>query len=67
MFWLKGCGRCGGDAYVGEDLDGKYLACMQCGHHLSYSETMRLVGGRRLPVSEKSAASEHRAPLQAVA
>ena len=31
--WLKTCPRCGGDLYRGVDVDGVFLACLQCGHY----------------------------------
>ena len=63
MFWLKGCRRCGGDVYTGEDIAGKYLGCMQCGHYLSDDEARRLTGVRPQPV----AAGERRESLRATA
>ena len=38
MFWLKSCPHCRGDLYEDEDLYGRYVACLQCGHHLGESE-----------------------------
>lgn len=31
MFRLKSCPKCRGDLYLGEDIFGKYLNCLQCG------------------------------------
>ena len=31
LFILKGCPRCGGDLYLGEDGFGKFMSCIQCG------------------------------------
>ena len=31
MFKLRGCPKCHGDLYVGEDIYGAYLSCFQCG------------------------------------
>jgi len=33
MFKLQGCPRCHGDLYIGEDIYGVYLNCIQCGRH----------------------------------
>lgn len=40
-YWvLKGCPRCQGDLYVGQDADGWHQSCLQCGYRrpLSLSE-----------------------------
>ena len=29
---FKVCPRCRGDLYLGEDVFGKYLSCLQCGY-----------------------------------
>jgi len=29
---FKGCPKCRGDLYLGEDLFGHYLSCLQCGY-----------------------------------
>ena len=35
MIWFKACPRCQtGDLSLAEDIYGKYLQCMQCGHVL---------------------------------
>ena len=31
MYWLKGCEKCGGDLYLGEDKYGSFVSCLQCG------------------------------------
>lgn len=51
MFWLKCCPRCGGDLYLNKDIWGRYLACVQCGHHLGEAEDVALKhsSGPRLP------------------
>ena len=46
MMYLKGCPRCHGDLYLGEDIHGQYLSCIQCGYL------------RDLPVEAASAAWE---------
>lgn len=38
MFWLKSCPRCRGDLYEGQDMYGRYMACLQCGHYLGEAE-----------------------------
>lgn len=39
MCWLKACPRCQGDLV---DMRGCYVACLQCGHHLSAESEMQL-------------------------
>lgn len=34
MFWFKSCSRCNGDLYEGNDVHGRYVACLQCGDYL---------------------------------
>ena len=36
--WLRSCPRCRGDVSEREALDGKYRACLQCGHELTEGE-----------------------------
>ena len=31
MVWFKSCKRCGGDLYLGKDLYGSFVSCLQCG------------------------------------
>ena len=31
MMKLQGCPKCHGDLYVGQDIFGSYLSCIQCG------------------------------------
>jgi hypothetical protein len=38
MIWLKACRRCKGDLVEQEDIYGRYIACLHCGHHLSQGE-----------------------------
>lgn len=42
MMWLKGCPKCHGDLYDNRDHYGRYVTCMQCGHHLSDLEEFAL-------------------------
>ena len=35
MFWFKRCLKCNGDLYDNRDMHGSYVACLQCGHHLT--------------------------------
>ena len=35
MFWLKCCGKCGGDVYEEKDIFGVSVTCIQCGKHFS--------------------------------
>ena len=47
MFKLRGCPKCHGDLFVGEDIYGKYLSCVQCGRYFSLEAPYRDV--RRAP------------------
>ena len=47
MLWLKSCPRCHGDLYEVRDHYGLYVACLQCGHHLTQQEEVSL--GVNLP------------------
>ena len=38
MFKLRGCPKCHGDLYVGEDIYGAYLSCVQCGRYFAIAE-----------------------------
>ncbi len=31
MYWLKGCGKCGGDLCLAKDRFGSVVSCIQCG------------------------------------
>ena len=33
MFKLRGCPKCHGDLYTGEDVHGAYMSCVQCGRY----------------------------------
>ena len=33
MFKLHSCPKCHGDLYVGADVHGSYLSCIQCGRY----------------------------------
>ena len=33
MFKLRGCPKCHGDLYSGQDAYGVYLSCVQCGRY----------------------------------
>ncbi len=48
IYLLKGCQRCWGDLYASDDMYGKYVACLQCGHHLGERELDDLKTGRGL-------------------
>tara|TARA_B100000029_G_scaffold390267_1_gene387039 strand:+ start:4416 stop:4631 length:216 start_codon:yes stop_codon:yes gene_type:complete len=32
MMYFKGCPKCHGDLYAGEDIHGRYESCIQCGY-----------------------------------
>lgn len=38
MLWLKGCPRCGGDLYDEQAMEGRLIACLQCGHILTTAQ-----------------------------
>ena len=38
MFKLRGCPKCHGDLYAGEDIYGSYLSCVQCGRYFAVAE-----------------------------
>jgi uncharacterized membrane protein YvbJ len=42
MYWLKGCPRCHGDLQALEDLEGPYVACIQCGKVLTDAQEQAL-------------------------
>ena len=42
MFKLRGCPKCHGDLFLGEDIYGAYLNCVQCGRYFAVAaETAR--------------------------
>ena len=45
MFKLRGCPKCHGDLFLGEDIYGAYLSCVQCGSYFAAeAETARVEG-----------------------
>jgi DNA-directed RNA polymerase subunit RPC12/RpoP len=38
MMYLRSCPRCGGDLQEESDKFGPYIACIQCGNHLTGRE-----------------------------
>lgn len=38
MIYFKACPRCHGDVNVVNDLFGKYLECLQCGHEMNIKQ-----------------------------
>lgn len=42
MLWLKGCPRCGGDLYDEQAVEGRLIACLQCGHILTTAQEEEL-------------------------
>lgn len=38
MLYLRSCPRCGGDLQEESDKFGSYVACIQCGNHLTGRE-----------------------------
>ena len=47
MVWSKRCSRCSGDLYMGADLYGTYIRCLQCGYILSDMEQIALLHPRK--------------------
>lgn len=47
MMYLRSCPRCGGDLQDEGDKYGPYVACIQCGNHLSDLDEAELRGGLR--------------------
>ena len=41
---IKGCSRCGGDAYVNSDSYGWTASCLQCGH-VEYLKSIHEIAG----------------------
>ena len=37
MFKLRGCQKCHGDLFLGEDIYGAYFSCVQCGRYYAVS------------------------------
>jgi len=48
---FKVCPRCRGDLYLGEDVFGRYLSCLQCGY-LKDVEDPKLESKKSLPYAE---------------
>ncbi len=46
MFKLRGCPKCHGDLYLGEDIYGAYLSCVQCGRYYAVAEPAGRAGDR---------------------
>ena len=38
MFQLRGCPKCHGDLFFGEDIYGAYLSCIQCGRYYAVAD-----------------------------
>lgn len=38
MIWQKSCPRCHGDLVLQADINGQYIACLQCGYELTDDE-----------------------------
>ena len=50
--WLKSCPRCRGDLYENRDIYGRYVDCLQCGHHMTEVEEVVLRYAARHPVQQ---------------
>jgi hypothetical protein len=61
MYWITACPRCGGDLAEGRDINGRYIACLQCGHELTGSEEALVRGGLRLVAAKEPAGLPGRA------
>ena len=57
MFKLRGCSKCHGDLYAGEDVYGAYLACVQCGRYFFVTESPA-GAGREAPAAPLSGPPE---------
>ena len=51
MFQLRGCPKCQGDLFAGEDIYGAYLSCLQCGRYYAISDASAR-GARPIPDSQ---------------
>jgi DNA-directed RNA polymerase subunit RPC12/RpoP len=48
-YWLKRCPKCSGDLREEADPLGSYIACMQCGYTLTYTQEAALMTSGTLP------------------
>ena len=48
-FWLHSCSRCGGDLHDVPDIEGSYVACLQCGHVITAPDEALLRATGKLP------------------
>ncbi|HZA24580.1 MAG TPA: hypothetical protein VFA32_18620 [Dehalococcoidia bacterium] len=56
--WLKMCPKCGGDLYLRDEIDGKDVVCLQCGHtRPADKEWGDTIEGLRRQVGEKRIAA----------
>ena len=61
MFKLRGCPKCHGDLYLGEDIYGAYLSCVQCGRYFAVAE--KTARGEDLEVAATAAGPPDEAAL----
>ena len=61
MFKLRGCPKCHGDLYLGEDIYGPYLSCVQCGRYFAVAE--RTAGDEALEAAAPAAGPPDEAGL----
>ncbi len=48
MIYFKACPRCRGDMNVVNDLFGKYMECLQCGHEMNIKQPAPATAPSRL-------------------
>ena len=48
MFKLRGCPKCQGDLFLGEDIYGRYLNCVQCGRYYAEAEAIDRTEGQEV-------------------
>ena len=52
MFKLRGCPKCHGDLYSGQDTFGNYFSCVQCGRYFEAIKASDRVEGRAASVPD---------------
>ena len=65
MFKLRGCPTCQGDLFLGEDIYGPYLSCVQCGRYFAVAERTSQDEGLELAAPTAGPPKEAGLPLAA--
>ena len=52
MFKLRGCPKCHGDLYSGQDVHGTYFSCIQCGRYFDTTEASNRAGKKAASVPD---------------